>query len=339
MAESLSSLKQQVVDGFTEWTKHVDTLSLLMLINQMVVSIAIVLVNKYIFIHGFNFPTTLTFLHLLSQAITTYALMKRGVFPFKSIPFVSRALPLGALFAFAIVSSNYSLLTNTIGTYQMFKIAMTPTLVVMEGVFFRRLYSLPIYLSLIPVIIGISIATVGDISLSLVGLLWGLGSCIATCLYQIWAQQWQKDLDINSLQLMLFQCPISAVLLLFMIPMFDNIGKLSTSPLITMIFGTADADAEIPIDVPSSSDVTGGTLLVLLFVSCLLAWIMNTVFYFLVKRTSPITVQVMGHAKTILLLVLGSVIFGSALTWGITFGMCCALGGVSVYSYYKVMEK
>jgi solute carrier family 35 protein E3 len=106
------------------------------------------------------------------------------------------------------------------------KVAVAPTVIVMEFVMFGKLQSVSTVLSVVVVCIGIIIATVTDpiVMNNAGGAVVGLCSTLITALYQIWAGSKQKELEASSSQLLKAYTPISLLLLTILVPLYERVG-------------------------------------------------------------------------------------------------------------------
>jgi len=96
-------------------------------------TVGIVFVNKLVMGYfGFKFPVALTWIHTLFTAAGMEALCRLGAFKRNPLS-LSRTIPLSAMYSAYIVSSNLSLKYNTVGFYQILKIAITPVVVLIEA--------------------------------------------------------------------------------------------------------------------------------------------------------------------------------------------------------------
>ena len=127
-------------------------------------------------------------------------------------------------------------------------------------------------------------ATVYDLSINTIGFIFAACAVIATAMAQIFTNTYQKSLACDALQLLNHTGPLIAVGMLIMCPMFDNIPNLInfqyTTPCIIRII-----------------------------VSCVFALGVNVSNYIVLGKTNPLTYQVLGHLKTVLILVLGFTFF------------------------------
>merc|ERR1712006_58455 len=72
-----------------------------------------------------------------------------------------------------------------------------------------------------------------------------------------------------------------------------------------------------------------------ILLSCILALGVNITNYLVLGKTSPLTYQVLGHVKTILLLIISFYLFSYNLVKNNIMGIAIAMGGVIAYSEAK----
>jgi len=68
---------------------------------------------------------------------------------------------------------------------------------------------------------GIYLNSMYDLRFNNQGILIGVFGALITSVYQVLVGKKQKDLELNALQLLFYQAPLSALLLLFVIPFFE----------------------------------------------------------------------------------------------------------------------
>lgn len=205
---------------------------------------------------------------------------------------------------------NLNLAYNSVGFYQLSKLACIPVTIVIERIFYGKTVSNPILLTLIPITIGVGIATVNDIQVNFMGTIFAVVAVVCTALAQIFTSANQKQLECDALQLLYHTSPLIATGMLLMVPMFDDLRLLHQSEF-------------------------SATLLTHIILSCFLALGVNISNYLVLGKTSPLTYQVLGHLKTIMILVLGFVIFKYESNPRVTFGIMVALIGVIAYTEIK----
>jgi len=115
---------------------------------NVALSISIILLNKavYTYVH---FPNmTLTCVHFVFTTIGMVFCRFFGLFSFKSLP-LRHMVPVSLTFCGFVVLTNLSLQSNTVGTYQIIKSMTTPMIIIIQSVFYARLFSLPVKLTLV----------------------------------------------------------------------------------------------------------------------------------------------------------------------------------------------
>lgn len=78
---------------------------------------------------------------------------------------------------------------------------------------------------------------------------------------------------------------------------------------------------------------------IFILLSCLLAVFCNISQYLCIGRFSAVSFQVLGHMKTVCVLILGWLLFDSELTLNNIMGMAIAVIGMVVYSWAVESEK
>lgn len=118
------------------------------LLLNLLVSICIVFLNKWIYVH-YGFPNmTLTLVHFVVTWLGLYICQKLDIFAPKSLP-PSKLLLLALSFCGFVVFTNLSLQSNTIGTYQLAKAMTTPVIIVIQTLCYKKTFSTKIQLTLV----------------------------------------------------------------------------------------------------------------------------------------------------------------------------------------------
>lgn len=120
------------------------------LLLNLLVSICIVFLNKWIYVHH-GFPNmSLTLVHFVVTWLGLYVCQKLDVFAPKSLP-PSRLVLLALSFCGFVVFTNLSLQSNTIGTYQLAKAMTTPAIIVIQTLCYGKTFSTRVRLTLVSV--------------------------------------------------------------------------------------------------------------------------------------------------------------------------------------------
>ena len=171
---------------------------------------------------------TLTAIQMTFTSLGLVICLQMNTFVRKSVPLL-KVLPLAIAFCAFVVFTNLSLEYNTIGTYQLFKVLTTPVVAVISWQYYKTKYSKMVIASLVPVIIGVFTHSVNDITLTSFGVTTASIGVIGATLYQVWVRERLKELDMSSQQLLYYQAPLSATLLVPLIFYMESLPSYATS--------------------------------------------------------------------------------------------------------------
>ncbi|KAG1338966.1 UDP-xylose transporter 3 [Cocos nucifera] len=269
-----------------------------------------------------TFATTLTSWHLLVTFCSLHVALLMKLFEHK--PFDARlVMGFGVLNGISIGLLNLSLGFNSVGFYQMTKLAIIPCTVLLETLFLRKKFSRNIQLSLAILLLGVGIATITDLQLNVLGSILSLLAVVTTCIAQIaltsssqMTNTIQKKFKVSSTQLLYQSCPYQALTLFIIGPFLD--GLLTNQNVFSFKY------------TPQ--------VLTFIVLSCLISVSVNFSTFLVIGKTSPVTYQVLGHLKTCLVLVFGYVLLHDPFSWRNIFGILVALVGMILYSYFFTIE-
>lgn len=275
---------------------------------NLISSVSIVCVNKLLFLHGFPFGTLLTLIHFLVTFISLFMAVKLGFMSSKPLN-LRRVVPLCITYCGFVALTNLSLVYNSISVYQFLKVLTTPGVVLLEFFMYQKRISLFTFVSLVMIVCGVTIGTVSDTRSNLIGAIIGLSGVVITCLNQVWVGRKQTELNCGGLQLLLYQAPISALLLIPMVPLLDR-GVLFMS-------------------CPRFSSA------MLILLSAICAVLVNASIFLVIGKTSALTYNVWGLFKVIFLLLTDFMFFRAPWNRRTIFGVVMALAGVLMYTYER----
>ncbi|CAO2582253.1 Solute carrier family 35 member E3, partial [Lemmus lemmus] len=192
------------------------------LLFNLLVSICIVFLNKWIYVHH-GFPNmSLTLVHFVVTWLGLYICQKLDIFAPKSLP-LSKLLLLALSFCGFVVFTNLSLQNNTIGTYQLAKAMTTPVIIAIQTFWYQKSFSLRIQLTMIPITVGVILNSYYDVKFHALGMVFAVLGVLVTSLYQVWVGAKQHELQVNSMQLLYYQAPMSSAMLLVAVPVFEPV--------------------------------------------------------------------------------------------------------------------
>jgi len=277
------------------------------IVGNILSVVGIVICNKYITeVDGYKFMVFLSFIHFLITTIGTRLLLWNQWFSFKPAVF-SSVLPLSLGSLLSVAFMNLNLAYSSVGFYQLSKLACIPFTLLVQYIFYSQSVSRNIMAALLLISFGVGYATIYDLEVRVIGLMFATCAVIATSMAQIFTNTYQKSLDCNAMQLLYHTSPVIALGMLIMCPFFDDVQALwnfqYTTPCVMRIM-----------------------------VSCVFALGVNISNYLVLGKTSPLTYQVLGHLKTVLILVLGFTVFHKPVDLRNLIGIVIAMGGVIAYT-------
>ncbi|CAI0437750.1 unnamed protein product [Linum tenue] len=283
---------------------------------NFVVSIGIIMTNKVVMGKvGFNYPILLTLIHyavawLLLAIFKTLALLPVSP-PSKSTPYTS-IFSLGVVMSFASGLANASLNHNSIGFYQMAKIAVTPTIVLAEFILFNKTISHNKVVALGVVSAGVALAQVTDLQFNFFGACIAVAWIIPSAINKILWSNLQQQANWTALALMWKTTPVTVLFLLALMPWLDPPGALL-----------------FKWDLQNSSAV---------LISALLGFLLQWSGALALGATSATSHVVLGQFKTCMILIGGYLLFDSDPGFISICGAVVALGGMSVYTSLNLKE-
>lgn len=291
-------------------------------IVNLVSVIAIVVANKHILhTYRFRYPVTLTCLHAIVTACSLKSMAVAGMFQPRSTPFV-KAAPTAIVYVLFIILNNKSLQMNTVGFYQIAKVAVTPMVIAIEFIWYKKTISRHVAAATSLLIIGVALCTVTErkVGASPAGVLVAISSVTMSGLYQVWAGIKQKELELSGLQLLNAVLPIAGVLLAFMIPIFEPVGLFE----------------------PKSDSILGYSMTkataIWIVISCVLGVMVTMTTFLFIGATSSLTYNVVGHLKLLGIVAAGMFLFGDSTEPRKSVGMMMSVAGIAWYSYLKIKE-
>ncbi|OVA07729.1 Drug/metabolite transporter [Macleaya cordata] len=283
-------------------------------------NIGVLLLNKYLLsFYGYRYPIFLTMLHMLSCAVySLIAIHWLELVPLQHI--VSRRqffkiFALSAIFCFSVVCGNTSLrylpvsFNQAIGATTPFFTAIFAFLITCKK------ESGGVYLALLPVVLGIVLASNSEPLFHLFGFLVCVGSTAGRALKSvvqgiILTSEAEK---LHSMNLLLYMAPMAALILL---------------PFTLYIEGNV-----LGITIEKAKE--DSFIVFLLLGNATVAYLVNLTNFLVTKHTSALTLQVLGNAKAAVAAVVSVLIFRNPVTvMGMT-GFGVTIMGVVLYSEAK----
>ncbi|KAL0267104.1 UNVERIFIED_CONTAM: hypothetical protein PYX00_009457 [Menopon gallinae] len=280
---------------------------------NLLCSVIIVLLNKWVYVN-IGFPNlTLTLLHFVTTFIGLCICEYFNVFKVKVIP-IREVLLLAATFCGFVIFTNLSLQHNTVGTFQIAKFLTTPAVIVIQLLFYRKTFTFLIKCTLVPIALGVIMNFYYDIKFNYLGTVYAILGVLVTSLYQVLVNEKQHELQMDPMQLLYYQSPISSAMLIVIILLFEP-------PLSTLTHGWTVGE------------------ITMVFLSCVTAFFVNISIYWIIGNTSPLTYNMIGHLKFCLTVIGGYMLFREPISMMQGVGVLLTILGVTSYAHLKLKEQ
>lgn len=282
------------------------------IVASVLSSTGIILLNKRLFsLEGFTFPVTLTGWHLLVTYGVLVIARKLGLF--ERYKLARRyVLCFCTLDALAVALQNLSLAHNSVNFYQTCKLFTIPVTVVIERSVGQPCPTPMRFVSLVLITSGVALCMRVNLRANPLGFVVGLGATVSTALVLVSTAWLQKSQKVSSTQLLYNVAGIDGVMLSAMGPLLDF--QLSRRI----------------VYVDYEWTLRG---YVLIASTCALAVSVNAFTFYLLGKISPVSYQVIGQMKTILVYTAGYYLFDSVSDTAVTpIGTSIAIMGGILYS-------
>ncbi|KAL5580844.1 hypothetical protein UlMin_013286 [Ulmus minor] len=287
-------------------------------------NIGVLLSNKFLLTNfGFKYPIFLTLCHMTACSVLSYiAVSWLQIAPMQNV--LSRhqffkICSLGLIFCLSVVGGNISLrylpvsFNQAVGATTPFFTAVFAYLMTLKREGWLT------YVTLIPVVTGVIIASGGEPSFHLFGFMMCVGATAARALKSVLqgillSSEAEK---LNSLNLLMYMAPVAVVVLL-------PAAFFMEENVVGITIALARDDVRI--------------LWYLVFNSAL-AFLVNLTNFLVTKHTSALTLQVLGNAKGAVAVVVSILLFRNPVTVTGMLGYALTVAGVILYGEAKNRRK
>jgi len=306
------------------------------IIGSIISGVLIVVCNKEVLEHGFPFPLTMSFVAYLFTYVYYKFLEFSGAWKKGGDLPVIENVKVALSSICSISFMNLCLLTNTVAIYQISKFAVIPCTLVIQKYLYTVNTNWKVLLSLVVILSGVVYASGKGFesgTMSIKGSIFALFAIVSTSVYRIWQETKQKEFKIGPMDFQATMAGWQAGLgLVFAVVIeFPPTGQSITVPQYFMNAYIDGFGGRFP-----------GMLLWLLGV-CLMALMVNFTSFGLIGKTGPIAYAVVGHAKTVLTIAIGILLFpqeeNQVTILADIVGCCVALVGVISYTHFEMCLK
>lgn len=223
------------------------------------------------------------------------------------------------LFTLNIAISNVSLSMVSVPFHQIMRSTCPVVTIWIYRVVYARTYSRDTYLSMIPLIFGVALATAGDYYCTVIGFtLTLLGVFLAAVKTVATNRLMTGSLALSAMEVLLRMSPLAAMQCICYAAMTGEVTR----------FRQAYADGEF-------SQGFGAAL----FANALIAFALNMVSFQTNKVAGALTMTVCGNVKQVLTIALGIVLFNVKVSWLNGLGTAVTIIGAVWYSKVELDNK
>ncbi|SPQ27625.1 48b86b1f-3b9d-47ef-8c76-4ab472be3150 [Thermothielavioides terrestris] len=280
-------------------------------------SSSVILFNKWILSTlQFHYPVILTTYHLtfatlMTQLLARYTTLLDGR---KTVKMTGRVylraiVPIGFFFSLSLICGNLTYLYLSVAFIQMIKATTPVAVLIASWALGVSQPSLKVFLNVSAIVVGVIIASVGEIKFVWIGFIYQLGGIIFEALRLTMVQRLlsSAEFKMDPLVSLYYFAPVCAAMN-FVVALFWEVPKLSMEEVYHVGF-------------------------FMFFLNGLCAFMLNVSVVFLIGKTSSLVLTLCGVLKDVLLVVASMIIWGTQVTGLQFFGYSIALAGMI---YYKL---
>lgn len=304
-------------------------------------NVGLTIYNKAVLGH-FAYPWLLTALHTGSASIGCYVLLLRGDFILSKLS--SREHVTLVLFSFLftinIAISNVSLAMVSMPFHQIMRSTTPIFTILIYRIRFKRSYSMKVYLSLIPIVLGVGLATYGDYYFTTIGfILTLLGVILAAVKTVVTNRIMTGPLSLSPLEILFRMSPLAFIQALTYSYLSGELSSFSdcfTSTSSLALASLPDINTTTPGSYFTTLHLPSSQLTLALLGNGLLAFVLNISSFSTNKTTGALTMTVCGNVKQCLTILLGIMVFGVEVSMLNGVGMVVTLVGAAWYSFVEL---
>ncbi|XP_059435116.1 UDP-galactose transporter 1 isoform X1 [Corylus avellana] len=292
--------------------------SLLAILQWWGFNVTVIIMNKWIFQKlDFKFPLSVSCVHFICSAIGAYIMIK--VLKLKPLITVDpedrwrRIFPMSFVFCINIVLGNVSLRYIPVSFMQTIKSFTPATTVVLQWLVWRKYFDWRIWASLVPIVGGILLTSVTELSFNMFGFCAALFGCLATSTKTILAESLLHGYKFDSINTVYYMAPFATMILAVPAMLLEGNGVLEW-------FHTHQSV---------------GSSLIIILSSGVMAFCLNFSIFYVIHSTTAVTFNVAGNLKVAFAVLVSWLIFQNPISALNAVGCAVTLVGCTFYGYVR----
>mmetsp|Transcript_19254 Transcript_19254/g.27803 ORF Transcript_19254/g.27803 Transcript_19254/m.27803 type:complete len:350 (-) Transcript_19254:57-1106(-) len=291
------------------------------LLMWVINNIAVTLLNKSVFHHmNFNYPYALSAVHMAVNTLGAHIYAYNSTLNLKKLEWKHQKIIFAFSFLFAanIAVGNQSLRFVSVNFNQVMR-SLVPMVVMGMSYFVLKVrYSPRRVFSVVPVVVGVAMACLGEMRYNSVGFLVTVLCVILAALKAVVSGlALSGEMKLHSIDLLIKMAPLAGVECLVM----------------------SYASGELTEIVQRWSELVESRAIHLVLLTGVLAFFLNVLSFQANKVTSPLTLTISANAKQALLIALSILVFNTAVSVLNVVGIVVVMVGSFIYSYISMLEK
>ena len=272
-------------------------------------------------LQDFHFPWLLTTIHATCVSAGCYSLLAMGHFKLTKLGSTENLVlvAFSVLFTMNIAVSNVSLAAVSVPFHQTMRSTCPVFTIVIHRVYYGRTYSTATYAAVVPIVLGVALATYGDYYFTVTGFwLTLLGVILASVKTVVSNRLMTGGLALPALEILLRMSPLAAMQAMVYAWLTGESAR----------FLQFAADGHLPLKMVAALLGNG-----------ILAFVLNVSSFQTNKLSGALTLTVAGNLKQCLTILLGIVLFQVKVGLANGLGMIVSILGAAWYSKVELDSK
>lgn len=288
----------------------------------VVLNVVLTLVNKAVFYYGhFTFPVTLSAIHMLTSSLFTLICVRfLRWFPRAKLDSAGdRTMFLfSILFCSNIVFGNFSLQHGTVSLVQVIRATIPGMTMILSIIILGKRYTTVTMLTMVPICVGMMLTVKGDVKVNPPGLIYSLiGSFLSAlkvvCCNKFLVGNWS----------------------LHPLDLLDKTTFWAFLQLLFFVYYLGEYDE---IVANWEKIVLDSTVMILVFGSALVAFLLNVTNFFTNQTTSPLILSVSGNVKQCVSIIVGIILFNEVVGLLNATGISITILGTILFNVVRLRE-